>query len=422
MAQDSTAKRTDTAAEDETQEFSDVTAEQTNEDNENIACDVSPENNDIDIAAFREAAKGLQVETEGRSDADVAIDMLHRFIGLCPGTIAALQTVCKELPETAKLVEDSTRDLSDRFQKLASGAREQTDRVENIVQLASKLELDGKEVSLGEFTQLFDDTLSESVNKILQVSKLAMQMVFSMDEAIHDLEDTSGLITHIQKITKQTRLLALNATIESARAGEAGKSFAVVANEVKDVAQEIAKLSDDMNKKITSVQDGVSKGYDVLKEVATTDMSDNIMAKENLEKLMQSLMQRNDSFTETLKETAAASQEISDNIMQMTIGMQFQDRTTQVVESCVCLLAGLAETLEMLQRATPEQMGTQPEVKAFQEQYAGMMVDVVKLSHIRRQILENLQQSGISLPQHRLEDTLPASSGNAEDDDDVELF
>jgi methyl-accepting chemotaxis protein len=378
---------------------------------------ITPAANDVDIAAFREAAKGLQVQTEGRNDADIAIDMLHRFIGLCPGTLAALQTICKELPETAELVEHSTRELSDRFQVLADGARQQTERVENIVSLASKLELDGKEVSLPEFTKLFDDTLAESVNKILQVSKLAMQMVFSMDEAIKDLEDTSGLITHIQKITKQTRLLALNATIESARAGEAGKSFAVVANEVKDVAQEIANLSDDMNSKITSVQNGVLKGYDVLKDVATTDMSDNIMAKENLDKLMKSLMKRNAAFTDTLKETASASQEISDNIMQMTIGMQFQDRTSQVVESCVCLLSALKEMLEMLQSATPKQMEKQPELQTIQQDFAEMMVGVVKLSHIRNQMSETLQGNGITL-----ESQTSTNTSSSDDEDDVELF
>lgn len=76
-------------------------------------------------------------------------------------------------------------------------------------------------------------------------------------EAVLDLAQSAGRIATekvkaIQGITQQTRILALNATIEAARAGEAGKGFAVVANEVKSVADHIAKLAGDMDKELSA--------------------------------------------------------------------------------------------------------------------------------------------------------------------------
>ncbi len=355
---------------------------------------------------------------QGNNDAERAVRLLQGYIALTPIALSLVQLLQKELPDVAQTVEQSTIDLSDRFRRLAESANEQSAQMGEIIEKAGTLELEGESIPISDFTQMFNDTLSESVSQILDISKMAMSMVFNMDDAMKNLEDTKGLVTRVQKITKQTNLLALNASIEANKAGLAGRSFAVVADEVKTVARDIAKLSEDMQQKIGTVSTSVETGYGILKQVATTDMSENIIAKEKLDLLMDSLVARNDSFKEALTKTAETSQRISSTIQEMTIGMQFQDRTSQVVQNSVGMMQVYEQTLHALGGLAPDSMRGQPLAESFQRECATTILQSCQLSSIKQLLASHLQQHDVMVASAEYQ----SAESTSDDEDDVELF
>ena len=85
-----------------------------------------------------------------------------------------------------------------------------------------------------------------------------------LDRSAAEIGEVVKLIT---SIARQTNLLALNATIEAARAGAAGRGFTVVATEVKQLAQETARATDDIARRVQAIQSGTSAALAAIEEV-----------------------------------------------------------------------------------------------------------------------------------------------------------
>ncbi|MEM6490383.1 MAG: methyl-accepting chemotaxis protein, partial [Pseudomonadota bacterium] len=258
-------------------------------------------------------------------------EALAAWLGLSDVQRRALSALCEEIDGASQLVEGGVVDLSDGFRRLAGAAREQTDRMDTVLSIASTVSLDDEAVPLADLTSELESSLVEIVDQIVGLAKRSMDMVYALDDVIRDLDAVEASIDGIERINGQTNLLALNATIEAQRAGEHGRAFAVVAGEVKTLSKTTKTLSTDIRLQVEKVADGVRRGHHNLKEVATMDLSTHILLKERLDSLLAALVRQNETFSSVVQEAGRTSRGISDSIAALTVGMPHQ-RREQAIE------------------------------------------------------------------------------------------
>ncbi|HLN23426.1 MAG TPA: methyl-accepting chemotaxis protein [Patescibacteria group bacterium] len=181
--------------------------------------------------------------------------------------------------------------------------------------------------------------LAASINEISrQVSQSAMTSRAATDEAAEATKKISGLansahkigevVSLINDIAAQTNLLALNATIESARAGDAGKGFAVVANEVKHLAGQTGRATDDIANQVSSVQDETKATVSAIEGIART---------------IAQIAELSTAIASAVEEQGAATAEIAHSVEQASRG------TREVASNISGVARTAAETGHMAQ-------------------------------------------------------------------------
>lgn len=249
-----------------------------------------------------------------------------------------IATLQKVLPQISDVVDAKAKALTEECSVLASIASHQAHLFRESAERVERIPYRDHTIPLDQFNTLFKDTFAHSIQQILMTSKLAMEMVFSLREATNQLYVLESFVTEIQSINKQTNLLALNATIEAMRAGEEGKGFTIVAEEVKGVSGVINQLSRSMHSKIGEISHSIREAFATLSKVATTDMTDNLLAQEKLEMMLNGLLTQSKQMNQTLSQQVERAESLSETLDEMKMEMDIQKPiNSQIQQACMSL-------------------------------------------------------------------------------------
>ncbi|OKO79736.1 chemotaxis protein [Bradyrhizobium sp. NAS80.1] len=200
--------------------------------------------NMLEAGALREAQEADKAKAEVEKQA-LQRQMADRFEADVKGVVAAVAKATEGMQSVAGEITSSVNGTSQRASAAATASEEASTSV-NAVAAATE-ELASSVSEIGRQVTHSSEVASGAVVKAAETT----EMVTSLAAAAERIGDVLRLIS---EIASQTNLLALNATIEAARAGDAGRGFAVVASEVKDLASQTAKATDEIASQVSAIQ------------------------------------------------------------------------------------------------------------------------------------------------------------------------
>ncbi len=253
--------------------------------------------------------------------------------------------VREEVDRVKMIVQEAISSLTDSFQNLNNQSRTGEELAHTIMEKSAAVSVskDGSGSVLseaGELMQFFIDTL-------VDVSKQSVETVYRLDDMVKHMDGTFRLLEDVKMIADQTNLLALNAAIEAARAGEAGRGFAVVADEVRQLSMRSNTMNEQIRETVSASKQAIDAVRETVGEMATRDINVAIGAKEDVDHALKKMDEHNLFMVDKVNHMSAISDKIGEDVGHAVRCLQFEDMVTQSLSSAQDHL-GRLETLEQL--------------------------------------------------------------------------
>jgi len=278
---------------------------------------------------FPVTASGGAAATGRHEEERMLMAEFHRLLAACLKEFTLqYDAIQGEIGRMQTLLAEAIDQLTRSFQ----GMTEQSEQQRQLALSVTEGKAEGTSgMRFDEFVANTSGVMQRVVDSVVSNSRLGMELVELTDSIAQRARDVQGILSEIGSIAKQTNLLALNAAIEAARAGEAGRGFAVVADEVRDLSARTTQFSQQINSLMQSMQGSVQQTEDAIQRMASQDMTFALESKHRVAEIIDIMEDQNRSRSAAIGRLGAAAEEMNGRVNVAITALQFQDMVSQLI-------------------------------------------------------------------------------------------
>ncbi|WP_375200780.1 methyl-accepting chemotaxis protein [Bacillus sp. RS11] len=284
--------------------------------------------------------------------------------------------------QSATEVKTGTEQIVDTVNEIASGTELQASNASDVASTMAEFTLKMSDVNSSSkdvhqysqnvmaLTKEGQGLMDASTEQMTSIHHIVKDAVYKVDELSKQTQEISKIVAVIQDIASQTNLLALNAAIEAARAGEHGKGFAVVADEVRKLAEQVAvsvdditgivqRIQQDSNMVTSSLETGFGEVEKGTTQIAATNETFNQIAEavysmstniDNMSTKLEDVVQNTINIHKSVDEIAAISEQSAAGIQETSATIEQAASSMDEINNSSVNLADMAENLNELTR------------------------------------------------------------------------